>query len=146
MLFVTVENAKKAIAAATSHTLEINLETQETSSKDSGGAWQESEGTILSWTASSENLRCNDENNVGLKYEDLVDMMIERKPVELVLGPKKETVDMVPEAGWSPATSGCRKGMAIITKISSSAPNVDKATFNVDFTGTGPLEKVTAGS
>ena len=85
-------------------------------------------------------------NNVGLKYEDLVDMMIERKPVELVLGHKKEAVDMVPEAGWSPATSGCRKGMAIITKISSSAPNGDKATFNVDFTGTGPLEKVTAGS
>lgn len=143
MIFLPKEDGKAAIAAATSHSLEINLETQETSSKDSGGAWQESEGTILNWTVTSENLRCVDEDNPGLKYDDLVDMMLRREKVEVVLGPRASvTDDKMPASGWTPATSGCRKGMAIITKISSSAPNGDKATFSVNLTGTGALEKV----
>ena len=49
-----------SIGFATNHTLSINADTKETSTKDSGGKWQSSEAGILSWTASTENLMSND--------------------------------------------------------------------------------------
>jgi len=57
MLFVD----GKSIAYATNHTLEINAETSDTSNKDEGaGDWATQEVTLLSWTASSENLYSTD--------------------------------------------------------------------------------------
>lgn len=146
MLFVTVAaNTKKAIAMATSHSLKIGMETKETTSKDAGGAWQELEGGILNWSATSDNLRCADEDNPGATYDDLVDLMLERKPIEVVLGEKAETADMVPAAGWTPKAGKCRKGMALITDITSNAPNGGNATFTVSLTGTGALTKLATG-
>lgn len=57
MLFV----GGKSIGYATNHTLSINADTKETSTKDSGGKWQTSEVGVLSWTATSENLMSNDQ-------------------------------------------------------------------------------------
>jgi len=72
MLFV----GGKSIAYATSHTLSINADTKETSSKDAGGKWQTSEVGVLSWSASSENL-CGDDV-AGIGYDELFDYMIAR--------------------------------------------------------------------
>lgn len=132
----------KSTACATSHTLSINLETKETSSKDSGGGWGTSEAGILSWSAKSENIASAGDK--GLTYDDLVDLMVAREPVDLIFGPKSETAEDVPEGGWTPLAGKGRKGKAYITSVEENAPNGENATFTVDFTGTGPLEKIEA--
>ena len=134
----------KSIACATSHTVTISMETKETSSKDSGGAWQTSEAGIINWSMKSENIASTGTN--GLTYDDLVDLMVKREPVEVISGPRTEKGDNVPDAGWTPAAGNGRKGQAFITNVEQNSPNGDNATFSVDFTGTGPLEKIEAES
>ena len=141
MLFV----GGKSAACATSHELTVTMETVSTANKDTGGDWDTNEGGLLSWTAKSENVASIGE--AGLTQDDLLDLMIKKEPVEVVFGPKKEEGNVVPASGWTPAVSGVRKGKALITNVTQNAPNGENTTFTVDFTGTGPLEKVgTAGS
>lgn len=151
MAFLKVDNAFKAIAMARTHTLKVNTDTKETTSKDSGGKFQTSEAGITSWEATSENAYCADEANPGLTYDDLLDLQLAQTPVTLVLGMASQhqgatPVDTVPAAtGWTPGT-GCRTGEALITSLELNMPNDDKASFTVTFTGTGPLAKYPAGA
>lgn len=132
----------KSIACATSHTISVSMETKETTSKDSGGDWTTLEAGILSWSAKSENIASTGDN--GLTYDDLVDLMVEREPINLIMGPKAQIAEDVPDGGWTPAVGKGRIGSAFITSVEENAPNGDNATFTVDFTGTGPLEKISA--
>lgn len=143
MLFV----GGKSIAYATNHTLNISADTKETSSKDSGGKWQTSEVGVLSWTCSTENL-CGDDGE-GVGYEELIDMMIARKPITGVFaleGNSKDyyegKLDAVPTDGWTAKAGKGYTGQMIITNVDVNAPNGDNATFKVDFTGVGELKKV----
>lgn len=126
----------KSIAFATSHTLTVNLATSETTSKDSGGKWADSEARLLSWTIDSENLMSND--GEGVTYDDLFDHMTKRETVELKFALKKETADTVPTGGWTPGTA-YRTGKALITALTLNAANGENSTFTVSFTGKGPL-------
>ena len=147
MLFV----GGKSIAYATNHTLNISLDTKETSSKDSGGKWQTSEAGILSWTCTSENL-CTDEA-AGIGYAELMDMIIERKPVTGVFAVEGNSTnfedgkkDAVPATGWTPKEGKGYTGQMLITSVDVNAPNGENATFTVNFTGIGALNKVTASA
>lgn len=140
MIFVPLNGKTVAIACATNHTLEINTETQETTSKDTGGEWQQVEAGVKSWTATTENLYCSDETYPGAKYQDLLKLQLDGTPVEVVFGGHSGTAKEVPADGWTPAATGCLKGTAIITKISVNAQNGENATFSADFTGAGPLK------
>lgn len=138
----------KSIALATNHSLTISADTKETSSKDNGGKWQSSEVGILSWSMKSENL-FSSEGNAGITYQTLFEKMIARTPVTLVFALEKDyetKADEVPTEGWTPKTGFGYSGSAIITNLEVSAPNDDKATFSVDFTGVGELKKVSAGT
>lgn len=144
MLFV----GGKSVAYATGHTLNISADTKETSSKDSGGKWQTSEVGVLSWTCNTENL-CGDDGE-GIGYEELVDMMIARKPITGVFALEGNStdyyegkLDKVPTDGWKPKANNGYTGEMIITSIDINAPNGDNATFKVDFTGVGELKKIT---
>lgn len=143
MLFV----GGKSIAYATSHTLSINADTKETSSKDAGGKWQTSEVGILSWSASSENL-CGDDI-AGIGYDELFDYMIARQPIQGVFALEGNStdyadnkLDKVPTDGWTPKTGDGYTGKMTITSLEKNAPNGENATFTVQFTGTGALTKV----
>ena len=81
MLFVKKGTDYKSIAFATNHTITINLETKETSTKDNGGKWQTSEAGIMSWTANSENLMGNESQ--GFSYDELFALMIAREPIDV---------------------------------------------------------------
>lgn len=148
MAFVKVDDAIKAIAMAKSHTLKVSTDTKETTSKDSGGKFQEVEPGVTSWEATSENAyTLAGDDNPGLTYDDLLGLQLDQAPVTLVLGMASQhqgtdPVDTVPSAGWTPGT-GCRTGKAIITSLELNMPNDDKASFTVTFTGTGPLAKYT---
>lgn len=139
----------KSIAFATSHTLELSLDTREISTKDNGGKWSEVEAGIISWTMQSENLVGNPGEGKG--YDDLVDAMIAREPVDVVFALEGDStnydagkLDVVPTGGWSAKASNGRKGKALITSVSLNAPNGEYATMSIALTGVGELTKVGA--
>lgn len=140
MLFLN----NKSIAYATSHTLEINGETQDTSNKDEGGGgWASSEVSILSWNATSENLYTVDGN--GKMFGDLFDLMIAKQPIDAVFAKKSETATDVPTAGWTASTPKYT-GKVVITNLSLNAPNGEYATYSVQFQGVGALTKTASNS
>lgn len=137
MLFVD----NKSIAYATSHTLEISGETQDTSNKDEGGGdWASNEVSKLSWTASSDNLYSVD--GEGDNFEDLFDLMVAKEPIDAVFAKKAENATDVPTGGWTAAATGY-KGKVVITSLSLNAPNGEYATYTVQFQGVGALTKKT---
>lgn len=141
MLFIN----GKSIAFATSHSLNISVETVETSSKDTGGKWVSKAARKISWTASSENLYCLPEDeNQGSTYDDLFDLMVARQPIEAVFAVEsdyKTKKDEVPSGGWTPITTGQYTGKVIITSLDVNAPNGDNATFSASFEGVGALTR-----
>lgn len=137
MLFLN----NKSIAYATNHTLEINAETADTSNKDEGGGdWASNEVRLLSWSATSENLYSLD--GQGDNFADLFDIMVAKQPVDAVFAKKSQTVTDVPTGGWTAGTPKY-KGQVIISNLSLNAPNGEYATYTVQFTGVGALQKLT---
>lgn len=152
----------KSIAYATNHTLNISAETVDTSNKDIGaGVWQSQEIGILSWTGTSENLYAIDSTGdsesgkIGNTYETLFDAMVAKTPVDIVLATEGNstnfadgkitnvyTAEQTASNGYWTAGSPSYEGKAIITSLELNAPNGEDATFSVEFTGHGPLNKV----
>lgn len=141
MLFI----GGKSIAFATSHKLSINVETVETTSKDSGGKWVSKAARKISWNMSTENLYSNE--GEGMTFSDLFDKLTAREPIQAVFCLEKNSaakVDEVPTGGWIPATTGTYSGNVIITALEANAPNGDNATFTASFEGVGTLTKAAA--
>lgn len=132
----------KSIAFATNHTLEISGESTDTSNKDEGaGDWSSNEVSILSWSATSDNLYSLD--GEGDNFEDLFDIMVAKTPVDAIFAKKSQASSVVdvPTGGWTASTSGY-KGKVVITKLSLNAPNGEFATYTVQLQGVGALEKI----
>jgi len=109
------------IAYATSHTLSVNGEEIDTSSKDSGG-WKTSLTGQLSWQVTSDSLLSKATGDTSFKT--LYASMIEKEPVTLKIG------DML-------------TGSAIITSLEQTAANGEVATCSVTFSGQGELTEIT---
>lgn len=141
MLFVD----GKSIAYATSHTLSISGDTQDTSNKDEGGgSWASSEVSILNWSASSDNLFSVD--GQGNNFADLFDIMIAKTPVQAVFCLKSEmNLTDVPTGGWT-TSYPMYQGNVVITSLEVNAPNGEYATFTAQFTGVGELKKKLSAS
>lgn len=136
MLFVK----GKSIAYATSHTLTISGDTQDTSNKDEGGGdWASNEVSKLSWTAQSENMYSVD--GAGSNFDDLFDLMVAKTPIEATFSKKSGNETDVPEGGWTPSKPDY-EGKVVITNLELNAHNGEYATFTVKFTGVGALKKV----
>lgn len=136
MLFVN----GKSIAYATSHTLTISGDTQDTSNKDEGGGdWASNEVSTLSWTAQSENMYSID--GAGSNFDDLFDIMVAKTPVTATFSKKTETAVNVPEGGWT-ASKPDYEGKVVITSLELNAPNGEYVTYTVNFTGIGALQKL----
>lgn len=131
-----------SIAYATNHTLEINAETADTSNKDEGGGdWASNEVRLLNWSATSENLYSLD--GQGDNFADLFDIMVAKTPVDAIFAKKSQNVADVPTGGWTPSLPKY-KGKVIISNLSLNAPNGEYATYTVQFTGVGALQKLTS--
>lgn len=138
MLFI----GGKSIAFATSHKLSINVETVETSSKDTGGKWASKAARKISWNCSTENLYSND--GEGMTFDQLFDKLVAREEIQAVFCLEKDhasKADQVPDDGWIPSTTGTYSGKVIITALEANAPNGDNATFTASFEGVGALTK-----
>ena len=147
MLFIS----GKALAFATSHTLSITAETQDTSNKDEGGGkWAAEEVKMLSWTATSDNFYCVSDTNGkaddNSTYSDIYDAMMAGTPIDAVFAAKTETVNDVSDVtetnkAWTPKVPKYT-GKAIITKLELQAPNGEFATYSVELSGVGELKMV----
>ena len=165
MLFIKEANGTvKSIAFATSHTLTVSTDTQQTSTKDDGGKFQSSDYGILSWSASSENLCSYD--GAGYNYQDLINLMLSQTKVTATFSiegnsgtsypyaNKKDSVDETTDDTWTPANTGSigspsnkslgNPGTVLITNVEVNAPNGENATFTVQLQGDGPLTPTAA--
>ena len=132
----------KSIAFATSHKLSINVETVETTSKDTGGKWVSKAARKISWNCNTENLYSNDGD--GVNFDQLFEMLVAREEIDAVFCLEKSyqtKFDKVPAGGWIPSTTGTYSGKVINTALEANAPNGDNATFTATFEGVGALTK-----
>lgn len=125
----------KSIAFATSHSLSINADAVDVSSKDSG-IWKANEVNKLGWEITSENLYTAD------AYDTLFSSMVSRTSLDVHFGLKKETTDGT-TTNWSKG-AGTYTGKVFITSLTANANSGDNATFSVTLTGTGKISKATA--
>lgn len=137
MLFIE----QKSVAYATSHTVTYGTSTSDISSKDHGKL-RASEVTQLTWEISADHLYVKEE----------VDILLEKWKagalVNVAWGLKNEDGSTgTPASGeitnWTPKT-GYKAGKALITSLTENAPNGEKATYSVTFTGVGDFSIVSA--
>lgn len=154
MLFVKIGQKLMSIAYATSHKLDLQMSTKDTSTKDNGnGMWQNNEAGLMSWTVSSENLMSDSAEN-GASMNDLFDIMLKREPVEVAFSLQTNNVDyanklneefVAPAGGWTCDAANQYHGKALITALNVTATNGEKATASVTLTGCGNIQKLGKG-
>lgn len=133
------------LAMATSLSVEISADATDISSKDSG-RWSSSLLGKISWTASASNLF------TVADYSKLIDVMVANTPIEIVFATVKNydtvTSGSTDSEGmftntptvWE-SNDDMYHGKVIVNSISLSANNGEVATYDVSFTGVGPLQK-----
>lgn len=125
-----------AFAFAKSHSLQIDADSLEVSSKDSG-KWKEFLTTKLSWTINAEHLY------VESDYDAMMQKLIAREPIEVLFAIATNANDEEkPSEGWT-AGAGW-KGSAVITSIATNANDGEIASYSITLQGASPLTKQTA--
>lgn len=130
----------KYVAAATSCTLHVSLNLEDSSTKDSTGDFQEQEVTGKSWDGSTDALYSVDTDTTGANAEDSLDTVLAGQEVEIEF--ERTQGDQNREKVASSNTYG---GKAYVNDISITAGNRQNATYTIQFTGNGELKKITAG-
>lgn len=122
----------KPIAYASSHSLSINGDTIDTSSKMSG-AWKEFFIGQLNWQVTSESLVSKAAGHMSFK--SLKDLMTAREPILIKIGsPTASSADFDLDS-----TSEVASGSAIITSLEQTAANGELCTSSITLQGTGAL-------
>ena len=135
-----------SIALATSHTLNISADTQDTSNKDEGGGnWSSSEASTLSWSLDTENMMALD--GQGKNFDELFNFFANKKTLYIVFGERAGLDgDDVTDGGWTPDTTTANKsnytGACQITALTVNAPNGEYANYTATFTGVGALKQI----
>lgn len=131
----------KYIAFATTCTIHLAAQLEESSSKDSTNGFKEQSITGMSWDISADALYSVDTDATGVNGVDALDLILaqQRVLVEFVqtTGAKNRE-----DVGGSVTYSG----YAWVNDISVSAPNRANTTFSIQATGDGQLTKGSAAS
>lgn len=149
----------KSFAFATNHTLTINGETSDTSTKDHG-LYSSAMINRISWELSSENVFPLDADGADSEFSKLFEYMTSRSAVTVYFGMKDETGSYsgstngdglvqgkgtITEDNWSKTKSSfLYTGKVIITSLTLNAPNGEEASYSATFQGVGALTKATA--
>lgn len=119
------------IAYATSHTLTVNGETIDTSSKMSGN-WQDFLVGQLNWQITSESLISKTEGHMS--YNSLLALMVQRKGIKVVIGTPTDATDFVLDS-----TKPKVEGEAVITSLEQTAAKGEVCTSSLTLQGKGAL-------
>lgn len=161
MLFCDLDSkGYKSIGGATSHTLDIQMDLNELTSKDFGsGRWKMQSPGSLSFTISSDNYVIDKESigdassnstnaRCGFGFDDVFDAMVTRKPIKVCFALEANSENLwegkqteAPTDGWTPRKNRY-EAWAYINSLSQNAPSGDYASYSVQLTGHGALTKV----
>lgn len=119
------------IAYATSHTLSVNGETIDTSSKMSGN-WQDFLVGQLNWQITSESLISKTEGHMS--YNSLLALMVQRKGIKVVIGTPTDATDFVLDPSKPKV-----EGEAVITSLEQTAAKGEVCTSSLTLQGKGKL-------
>ena len=135
ILFYGIGDTYKAVAYSTDASLDMSRSLIDVGGKTTG-SWDEKKTRKAGWTMSSSHLLA-DTSNV-----DLVGLFTEGTILTIVLAQVSEHKDSVDVGNYTIDTEKYSYvGNAIITKLSLKATNGQTATFSVELTGTGNLQK-----
>ena len=135
-------NGEKSIAYATSHTLTINGNAIDISSKDHG-YWGASEVGNISWEITSENLYTDK------YYTELFDAMVSRSQLSVAFGFASNwningLVDATNAEYTLDKTKTYYTGKVYVTSLTANANSGENATISITLTGCGALVKTEA--
>ena len=141
--------AGQTIAYAKDSQISISVSEVDVSNKDHGG-YSAFQAGLVDWSMTSNNLVASKRSGKG--FDDLLELLLAKEPVDVIFGMKDTVVDRNDEysvgetGGWPVPTKGGWKGKALITSLDMSSPNGEIASMNVTLKGCSPLTKVnTAG-
>lgn len=125
----------RCIAMATSCTIHVAAQTEDSSTKDDTGDWAENEVVGLSWDASTDSLvTLTDNGTNGELPVDLLSLIINKTKVQLTFDTTGGTNN---RTGQNSAIK--KSGYAYLTDYSLTAPNRQNSTLTCQFSGTGAL-------
>lgn len=125
----------KCVAMATSCTIHVAAQTEDSSTKDDTGDWAENEVVGLSWDASTDSLvTLSDNGTNGELPVDLLSLIINKTKVQLTFDTTGGTNN---RTGQNSAIK--KSGYAYLTDYSLTAPNRQNSTLTCQFSGTGAL-------
>lgn len=139
VLSVMVGTTWTPIGHSTSHTLEVNMETRDRSSKDTG-RWKGKVPGLLGWSVTSESIALYD----GYSFAELKALMDNRTKVQVKLSGRAASAGG--DDLYLPSQIGddYNEGYGYITNLSLNAPNANDATVSCTIEGDGELESKVA--
>ena len=126
----------KYVAFATSCTVHVSAQLEESSTKDSTNGWQKQEITGMSWDISVDALYSVDTDATGVNGVDALDLILAQQQVDV------EFTQAEGEKNRVPATGDIKySGKAWVNDVSVNAPNRQNTTYTLQATGDGELTK-----
>ena len=116
----------KLLALGKSHSITINMETRDISSKSSG-SWQDFAAGLLSWEVSGSHLEAYDVNDAKSSSGILLNAMLTRIPIQI-----KYTTNVLGDRVFS--------GTVFITSFTEESPDGDNVSYSYSLKGKGKLE------
>lgn len=132
-IFVGTSGSEKCIGMAKDCTINLELQTEDSSTKDSTGDWAEAEAVGKSWSVSCNSIVYSDTDATGQNTASLIGLFGTKVSLkwDITNGDKNRT---------GTNASGIKKsGEAWMTKCSIQASNRQSAQGSFEFQGTGAL-------
>lgn len=125
----------KCVAMAKTCTFHIALQTEDSSTKDSEGDWQENTPVGKSWDCQTDSLvTLVDNGSNGELPQDLVSLILNATPVTITFDQTAGTNNRIAQESVLKMT-----GSAYLNDLSITAANRENSTITAQFTGTGAL-------
>ena len=131
----------KCVAFATSCTVHVSLNLEESSTKDSTNNFTEQTPTGISWDMSCDALYSVDADATGVNGIDALDKVLAQTKVTVMFEQTTGDKNRVAVTGGA-----VYSGDAWVNDISINAPNRQNTSYTIQLTGDGVLAKSTAGS
>ena len=131
----------KCVAFATSCTVHVSLNLEESSTKDSTNNFTEQTPTGISWDMSCDALYSVDEDATGVNAISALDTVLAQQKVQVQFEQTQGEKNRVAVSGGA-----VYSGYAWVNDISINAANRQNTSYTIQLTGDGQLAKTTAGS
>ena len=131
----------KFVAFATSCTVHVSQNLEESSTKDSTNAATEQTPTGISWDMSCDALYSVDADATGVNGVNALDTVLAQAKVQVQFEQTEGDKNRVAVSGGA-----VYSGYAWVNDISINAANRQNTSYTIQLTGDGQLAKTTAGS